>query len=131
MIQDINQKTKDKYQSFGIKGLTKRFRLACLSGHLDIMHYMLTSSDLKQNIDIHTGEDFAFRMACKKGYLEVVQYLLESPELKEHADLHVYKDIAFRQASENGHSDIYKYLLKFKLDEELETNETKNKKMKI
>jgi ankyrin repeat protein len=131
MNQEISQKTKDKYQSFGIKGLTKRFRLACLSGRLDIMHYMLTSNELKQNIDIHTGEDFALRMACKKGYLEVAQYLLESPELKEHADIHVYKDIAFRQASENGHSDIYKYLLKFKLEEELEINEIKNKKMKI
>jgi hypothetical protein len=107
MNQEISQKTKDKYQSFGIKGLTKRFRLACLSGRLDIMHYMLTSNELKQNIDIHTGEDFALRMACKKGYLEVAQYLLESPELKEHADIHVYKDIAFRQASENGHSDIF------------------------
>lgn len=131
MIQEINQNTKNKYKSFGIKGLTKRFRMACLSGRLDIMHYMLTSSDLAQNVDINTGDDFAFRIACKKGYLEVVQYLLESSELKEHANIHVYKDIAFRQSYENGHSNICNYLLKFQLYEKLEVKETKNKQMKI
>ena len=131
MIQEISQKTKDKYQFFGINGLTKRFRLACLSGRLDIIHYLLTSTDLKQNVDIHTGDDFAFRMACKKGYLEVVQYLVESPELKEHANIHVYKDIGFRQSMENGYSNIFNYLLKFKLDEDLKVNEAKKKQIKV
>jgi ankyrin repeat protein len=131
MTQEINQKTKDKYQSFGIKGITKRFRLACLSGRLDIIHYLLTSSDLKQNVNIHIGDDFAFRIACKKGYLDVVKYLVESPELKEHADIHVYKDIGFRQALENNHLEIVKYLLKFKLEEELQINEINTKRMKI
>ncbi len=131
MIQEISQKTKEKYQSFGIKGITKRFRLACLSGRLDIMHYMLTSSDLEQNVDIHTADDFAFRIACKKGYLEIVQYLVESPELKEHANIHVYKDIAFRQSLENGHSNVFNYLLKFQLDEDLKINETKKKQIKV
>jgi hypothetical protein len=105
--------------------------LACLSGRLDIIHYMLTSPELKQNVDIHSGDDFAFRMACKRGYLELVQYLLESPELKEHANIHVYKDIAFRQSAENGHYNISSYLLKFQLDEELATKEIKNKTVKI
>lgn len=131
MIQEISQKTKNKYQSFGINGITKRFRLACLSGRLDIIHYLLTSNELKQNVDIHTGDDFAFRMACKKGYLEVVQYLVESSELKEHANIHIYKDIAFKQSYENGHSDIFKYLLKFQLDDELKINEIKKNKIKI
>lgn len=135
MIAKIGQKTKEKYQSFGIKGLTKRFRLACLSGRLDIIHYMLTSNDLKQNIDIHTGDDFAFRMACKKGYVEVAKYLLESVELKEHANINIYKDIVFRQAAENRHSEIFKYLstytLKVQLEKELKINEPKNIIMKV
>jgi ankyrin repeat protein len=135
MIQEINQKTKEKYQSFGMKGLNKRFRLACLSGRLDIIHYMLTSNDLKQNVDIHTGDDFAFRMACKKGYVDVAKYLLESVELKEHASINIYKDIVFRQSVENRHSEIFKYLstytLKLQLEKELKTNEPKKIIMKI
>lgn len=115
----MKQETINKYKSFGLKGLTKRFKMACLSGNLDIISYMLTSKDLKENIDIHTADDFAFRMACKRGYLNIVQYLLSSPELVEYADIHVYKNIAFRQAQENGHNEIVKYLLSFKLEAEL------------
>lgn len=98
---------------------------------VQINHYMLTSNELKQNIDIHTGDDFAFRMACKKGYLELAKYLLESLDLKEHADLHVYKDIAFRQAQENGHLDILEYLLKFKSNKEIAINESTKLLMKL
>jgi ankyrin repeat protein len=131
MIKELRQTTKDKYLSFGMKGLNKRFKMACLSGQLSIIHYMLTSDELKENVDIHYADDLAFRMACKKGYFEVVQYLVESPELKEHANIHIYKDIAFRQSEANGHTDIFNYLLKFRLDEDLKINEPKNKIMKI
>lgn len=116
----MKQETINKYKSFGIKGLTKRFKMACLSGNLDIISYLITSKDLKENVNIHVADDFAFRMACKRGYLNIVQYLLSSPDLTDHADVHVFKDIAFRQAEANGHFEIVKYLLSFKLDNELE-----------
>lgn len=127
----MKEETKKKYQSFGIKGITKRFRMACQANRLDIVHYLLTSNELKQNVDIHTGDDYAFRMACKKGHLELVKYLLECPDLKEHANMHVYNDIGFKQANENGHYDVVNYLLKFKLDKELKVNGNSAQKVKI
>lgn len=126
MINDISDATKKRYQSFGIKGITKRFRMACLAGRLDTIHYLLTSRELAQNVDIHTGDDFALRTACKKGYLEIVIYLSESPELIDHADIAVYNQIGFRQALANGHVDVVRYLEQCKARREMAAQDARD-----
>jgi ankyrin repeat protein len=126
MIKDISIDAKKRYQSFGIKGNTKRFKMACLAGRLDIMHYLLTSLELAKNVDIHTADDFALRIACKKGFLEIVTYLLESPELMEHADIAVYNGIVFKHARENGHLDVVHYLEQCHMRRQLALHGTNN-----
>lgn len=97
---------KEKYAGFGIKGLTKRFTQAALSGNLKNIRYFL----LVEKLDIHFNNDFVFRMACKKGYLEVVRYVLTSEELTEHCDIHSQVDLGFRKACEFGQLSIVQYL---------------------
>lgn len=65
---------------------------AAKNGNLDIVKYLLTSSDLKNPINIHAtdidGWD-ALINACKYEHLEVMKYLLTSNEIKENSNLYV------------------------------------------
>lgn len=107
----MNEEKNKKYQIFNIKTLNSRFHNACCNGSLPIIEYLLTSPELKQNVDIHHEHDFVFRRACRDGHLDIIIFLLTSPKLKEHADIHVNNDIAFRTACEYGQLEIVEYLL--------------------
>lgn len=65
---------------------------AAQNGHLDIVRYLLTSSDLKNKPNINSkdidGWD-SLIYACRYGHLEIVKYLLTSPDIKEHSNLYI------------------------------------------
>lgn len=65
---------------------------AAKNGHLDIVKYLLTSTDLKIPINIHNkdidGWD-ALISACRNEHLEVVKYLLTSNDIEENSDMYV------------------------------------------
>ena len=85
--------------------------MACESGHLDVVKYLLTSPDLKEHANIHAREDSGFNWACENGRLEVVKYLLTSTDLKEHADIHANSDWGFRVACENQKYAVINFLV--------------------
>lgn len=85
--------------------------VACDEGQLDVVKYLLSSSDLKEHCDIHINSDAPLRSACVKGHLEIVKYLLTSSELTEHSNVHSDEDAAFRYAYRFGEFDILKFLI--------------------
>lgn len=81
------------------------------NGHLEIVKYLLTSPNLKENSDIHAWSECALNQACAKGQLHIVKYLLTSNELKENSEIGNSNGEALKEACENGHLEIVKYLL--------------------
>ncbi len=110
-MSELTQELKLQFQSYDQEQLNDAFIDACRNGDLEIIRYLLTSSELKEHADIHINDDDGFHWACASGYLEIVRYLLTSPELKEHVDIHSENDGGFRWACEKGHLDIVRYLL--------------------
>ena len=90
---------------------------ACNNGYLDIVQYLLTSTELKEHAAIHHKDNNgwnALMWACQNGSLGIVQYLLTSPELKEHADIshkNNYGWNALMAACNYGYLDVIQYLI--------------------
>src|ERR1700693_2299936 len=84
---------------------------ACQNGNLDIVQYLLTSTELPKHANIHANEDWALRTSCNNGHLDVVKYLLSSPDLKKHADIHTRDDYAFRVSYSKEHLKILQYFI--------------------
>jgi ankyrin repeat protein len=91
--------------------LNSHFDNACSRGELDVIRYMLTSSELRFKADIHYELDVGFRNACYEGHLDIVKYLLTSPELNKHADIHAKYDQGYMWACIKNHVSIVKFLL--------------------
>ena len=106
-----NKEFYKKYQNYSLYEIDTEFINACKKGNLEVVKYLLTSTELKDNADIHVDNDYGFRFACYYGKLEVVRYLLTSTDLKEHADIHANNDLGFTNACYNGYLEIIKYLL--------------------
>ncbi len=64
-------------------------------GNIDEVHYLLTSTELKHNADVHCQNDEALHTSYFYGHLELTKYLVSSPLLKEHADIHSRNDQMF------------------------------------
>lgn len=81
--------------------LNKRFVFACSTGNIKNVMKLLTSPDVKDHADIHTGGDWGFKnagfhSACANHRLEVIQYLLTSPDLQDHnyfTDFHKFTSL--------------------------------------
>jgi ankyrin repeat protein len=84
------------------------FYLACKSGYLDIVQYLLNSKEIEIHPDINGDNGQALKNACSEGHFEIVKYLLCGKELKTKAKFFPSALIA---ASNKGHLDIVKYLL--------------------
>lgn len=110
-MRELTEELKLKFQHYSNYQLNNVFIQACEYGYLDVVKYLLTSTELTKHANIHAHDDAGFRWACENGHLDIVKYLLTSPELTEHADIHAYNDYGFRSACEYGHLDIVKYLL--------------------
>ena len=99
------------YKKMNKNQLDDEFVNACNKGHLEVVKYLLTSSDLKKHANIHKTEDSGFILSCRANHLEIVKYLLTSSDLKEHAHIHAQNNAAFIGACIYGALDIVKYLL--------------------
>lgn len=95
--------------------LNYKLMLACKSGDLEHVKYLLTSSELdihaSINIDDDTKRDSPLAEACWCGHLDVVEYLLTSSDLEEKADISFRGYIALKFACYQGHLDVVKFLL--------------------
>lgn len=91
--------------------LDAAFKYHSENGELEIVKYLLTSPDLKNNANIHAGDDAALSSACLKGRLDVVEYLLTSPNLKEHANLEAYGSRPFVWACIGKQFAVVDYLM--------------------
>ena len=91
--------------------LNAQFIDACKNGHLELVKYLLTSPELKEQADIHGQDDEGFIWACRCGHLEIVKYLLTSAELTELVDIHARNDEGFRSACAQGHLEVVKCLI--------------------
>jgi ankyrin repeat protein len=99
------------YNNLNLDDLNHEFHVACISGDLDLVKYLLTSKELHQHADIHFEKDECVILACRYGQLEILKYLLTSTDLKIHPDVHAQKDAGFEWACTNGNLDIIKYFL--------------------
>lgn len=84
--------------------------MACDSGQLEVVKYLLTSPDLKVHSQLDM-DDHALERACANGHLEVVKYLLTSPDLKEWANLNPNSNNAIYEAFKTGYFDVIKFIL--------------------
>jgi ankyrin repeat protein len=100
-----------KFQNYSKQEINSLFSDACTNDDQILIKYLLTSTDLKHNADIHFNDDFALRTACRKGQLDFVRYYLTSPDLKEHADIDVKDNYPFNMACSMDYLELVKYLL--------------------
>jgi hypothetical protein len=70
--------------------VNKEFINACENGYIDIVQYLLTSSELKTHADIHAGYDSGFKKACGSGYLDIIQYLIFDMNLEKTESINYY-----------------------------------------
>jgi ankyrin repeat protein len=87
---------------------------ACKDGHLHVVKYLLTSSELKEHASIKQRRYHALFEACMHGWFDIVHYFLNFPELKDHYDINTLgnEDISlFSEAASRGRVDIVRYLL--------------------
>lgn len=98
-----------QYDKMNANELLHHFQDACARGDIETIDYILTSSKVKEHINIHANSDRAFSDACEYGNLEVVRYLLESDHLKDHINIANNKS-ALINAARGNHLDIFHYL---------------------
>lgn len=113
MENDIRSSLYEKYKDSTQKEINDAFLHACSKNKFgfDTIQYLLTSSEIQFNADIHYCEDYGLSWACINGDFRLAQYLLTSPDLKEHVNIHARNDYAVRWACENEHMELVKYLL--------------------
>ncbi len=59
-----------RYEHLTKQEINSLFITACVSGQIEHVKYLLTSSDLKIHADVHTENDLGFILATKNGLLE-------------------------------------------------------------
>ncbi len=79
----LTEELKLDFQRYDQNQLNKAFIDACKDGDLDVVQYLLTSSELQEHADIHADDGGGIMLACRNGHLDIIRYLLTSPELKE------------------------------------------------
>ena len=120
----IKKEQKERYIKSNKASINYDYLEACSSGNIDVVRYLLTSSDLQvkvwennqfvfcnYNPAVKANDSEGLRRAILRGKLEIVKYLLTSDDLKEHADIHAANDYALRTSCEYGFLDIVKFLL--------------------
>lgn len=101
----------EKFNNLGHRELHTALETACINGSLSEIRYLLTSSQIRFNIDINIHSDNPLFLACQSGNLHVVKYLLTSPELTKHADIYSRKNRCFRAVCNSQHMDVAEYLI--------------------
>ncbi len=125
-MTELSRRKILKFRNSTQEQLTIEYHMAALRGQLDIVRYLLTSSDLKFHADIRYGQYYGFRYACRNGRLNVIQYLLTSPKLKNHVDIHANDDEGFKFACFGHYWEIVHYLLSFTGERYIKFQEIEN-----
>lgn len=148
-----------KYTGRDQEQINNDFAVACASGKLQEVKYLLTTKEIPLNADIAWGNYSGIIWACMNNHPEVVKYLLTSPDIKEHPPIHTRGDAIFKMSLFYNAHDVLNYLindvqiektaeislalesnpssiaenmfLNRELQEQLETNFSKTKKPKL
>jgi ankyrin repeat protein len=91
--------------------LKNAFLAACMNGHLDIVKYLATSTELKENADIHADSELPFIIASSHANLNIVEYLLFSKELKDNVDIHAQNDKIIKMVISYNRKETIDYLI--------------------
>jgi ankyrin repeat protein len=102
-----NKKFYKRFHNLSQDKLNSRFLDACENGDIELVKYLLLSSDLERHANIDTGYNLGFRTACVNGHLEIVKYLLEQPILCKNMII----ESGFEYACINGKLEVVKHLL--------------------
>lgn len=70
--------------------------MACAKGNLNIVDYLLYSSEIEHNADIHAMDDDAFKKACNQSNFDVISHLIFNCNIEKTEQisgyLHVFND---------------------------------------
>jgi len=100
----------EKYKDLDRQELNEKFINSCIRGDIEDIKYLLTTHELKFNIDFNDTHDEALDFACANNHLEIVKYFLTSPDLKSYISQNSL-DNSFTSACFNGNSAIVEYLI--------------------
>jgi hypothetical protein len=67
------------YKNADYSQLSKALSLACGSGNLEEVKFLISCPELKKHVEPDNGNDFALILACNGGHINVVEYLLNLP----------------------------------------------------
>lgn len=101
-----------------VKAIQDGFEEACKCGHINIVKFLTTDPELRQEgeiiIDIHGNEEGGLNVACEEGKIEVVRFLTTDPELiragHTFANIHAYNEAAFRAACKHNRLEVVRFL---------------------
>lgn len=94
--------------TFNYRYRQDNFLKACRNGYLQVAKYLFKK--YRNNINIHTDNEYAFRSACENGHIELVKWLLSLQNIHGKINIHIDDEYAFRLACENGHIELVKFL---------------------
>jgi len=101
----------DKYKIMSQDELNSSFLNACDDNNLELVSFLLTSSELKLHANIHYRDEMGLFCAINQENLQIIKYLLSSPDLKEHSDIHYKNDFSLQNSCYFGNLEIIKFLL--------------------
>lgn len=107
----LDELTKAPYRTMHLDDVNHHFSSACIKGDLELVRFLLTSNELKNNADIHYMSDISFYWACGHGHLAIVKYLLHSPELRENVDMNCDNNNPFKNACLSKENNIIDYFI--------------------
>lgn len=84
---------------------------ACEGGSIEVVRYLLTSSELTDHANINTRDEMPLCTAYKNDHLELIHYLLTSPELIKHANVYNEDNNIFNKAIQDSNIKIIDYLI--------------------
>lgn len=65
----LNETERSYYKSLDQRQLSNDFMIACDNGNIEIVRYLLTSPDLKNNANIHIHNDRGLLGACQNNHI--------------------------------------------------------------
>jgi ankyrin repeat protein len=103
--------TAQYYKQQTLEELEHIFIDICQTESIEDIEYLLTSCELKENVDINYCNGVGLELATGFGNVEVVKFLLDNPKLKKHALIENNDYEAVHQAIKYSYLEIVKYLL--------------------
>jgi len=100
----------EDFKDLSQKELNEKLLNACHTNHLDVIDYLLTSSELKFNADINTENSYALKAICERGSLYSVKHFLTKFKDKIYFNHNISEGFLYA-CSENKNLDLVKYLL--------------------